>query len=69
MTFKNWVLMTSLMITVALLGVVFTTEPVVVKECDITKPLSAGVEPGSNYKTWGEIKYLIEDGEDGRQTT
>lgn len=58
--------MTSLMITGVLLLVIFTSKPVVVKECDITKPLSAGVEPGSNYKTLGELKYLINEGEHGR---
>lgn len=63
MNIKDWALLTSLMIVAVLLVVMSTTEPVVIKECDISKPISAGVEPGNNYKTWGELKYLIDEGE------
>lgn len=66
MSVKDWALGTSLAVIAILLVTMLTTTPMVVKECDTVRPLSAGVVPGDGYKTWGEIKHLIEDEEYAR---
>lgn len=63
MKLKDWALMTSVMIIVVLLAVIFTTTPVVEK-CEMARPAGASVVPGDGYKTWGEIKHLITEDEE-----
>lgn len=63
MSLKDWALMTSVMLVVVLLAVIFTTTPVVEK-CEMARPAGASVVPGDGYKTWGEIKHLITEDEE-----
>ena len=58
-----WGFYTSLMVIVVLVVTMATTEPLVIKECNIVTEASMQAKSLPEPKTLGELKYLINEGE------